>query len=121
AAPVREQWPLLAIGDDVLQPEPAKAKLAAEPKAPINTKALIKSQALIHSKAPAKAKDAAKPTRARARSLATKAVLFAALMLAGTAAIAVALQGKLPLLAYEPLKASRLFADASPATEATVA
>jgi hypothetical protein len=112
AAPAREQWPLLAIGDDVMQPGPVKAKTAARPKAPV--------QSRIAVKATAKAKDAVKPAKRRGVSLAAKAALFAGLMLAGTAAIAVTLQGKLPLLAYEPLKASRLFADsASPATEST--
>jgi hypothetical protein len=103
-APAHEQWPLLAIGEDVVQPAPVKAKPAARPKAP------------------AKAKDAVKPAKRRGLGLAAKAALFAGLMLAGTAAIAITLQGKLPLLAYEPLKASRLFADStSPATEATIA
>ncbi len=131
AAPAREQWPLLAIGDDVLPPEPAKAKAAATPqarvKAPVKLKAPIKPNVPTNPKAPdnkaaAKATNGARPATARRRSLAAKASLFAALMLVGTAAIVVTLQGKLPLLAFEPLKASRLFADAgTPATEVTVA
>jgi hypothetical protein len=108
AAPAREQWPLLAIGDDVVPPAPVKAKTALKPRTPI--------------KAPAKSKIAAKPARKRRFGFAAKAALFAGLTLAGTAALALTLQGKLQVLAYEPLKVSRLFADAtSPATEATTA
>ena len=114
AAPAHQQWPLLAIGDDVVQPAPVKAKTALKPKVPI--KAPIKSRIV------AKPKDVAKPAQRRGLRLAAKAALFAGLMLAGTAAITVALQGKLPLLAYEPLKVLRLFADStSPATEPTAA
>jgi hypothetical protein len=114
AAPAREQWPLLAIGNDVVQRELVKARTAARPKASVKSRIAVK--------ATTRAKDAAKPAKRRGLNVAAKAALFAGLMLAGTAAIAVTLQGKLPLLAYEPLKASRLFADsASPATEATVA
>jgi hypothetical protein len=102
--PAREQWPLLAIGDDFFQPEPVKTKTAAGPKAAV------------------KPKDPAKPTKGRGLSLAAKAALFAALLLGGTAAITVTLRSELPLLAQESLKASRLFADApSSATEATAA
>ncbi len=113
AAPTREQWPLLAIGDDVVQTQPVKTKTSAKPNA-LAAKVAVKTTA--------KTKDAAKPGRKRRLGLVAKAALFAALMLAGTAAIAITLQGKLPLLAFEPLKASRLFADsASPATEAIAA
>ena len=114
AAPDRNKWPLLGIGDDVVSPEPVKAKNAVKPKAPVKSKIAVK--------APAKAKDTAKPARKRNFGLAAKAALFAGLMLAGVATIAVTLQGKLPLLAYEPLKASRLFADsASPAADTPIA
>jgi hypothetical protein len=97
-----------------VQRELVKARTAARPKASVKSRIAVK--------ATTRAKDAAKPAKRRGLNVAAKAALFAGLMLAGTAAIAVTLQGKLPLLAYEPLKASRLFADsASPATEATVA
>jgi hypothetical protein len=114
AAPAREQWPLLAIGDENVQPAPVKAKTALKAKIPAKPPAT--------SKIAAKPKDAAKPARRRGLGLAGKAALFAGLMLAGTLVIAGALQGKLPLLAFEPLKASRLFTDSSSsATEATAA
>lgn len=114
AAPARQPWPLLAIGDEVAPTQPMKPKPTPRPKAPAKTKVAIK--------AAVKAKDPAKPARKRRLGLIAKAALFAGLMLVGTAAIVVALQGKLPLLAFEPLKASRLFADSSaPATEMVAA
>ena len=101
-----------------MPPAPVKAKTALKPK--------FLTKPAATSKIAAKPKDAepkdAKPARRRGLGLAAKAALFAGLMLAGTVVITGALQGKLPLLAFEPLKASRLFADsASPATEATAA
>ena len=104
AAPAREPWPLLAIGDDVWQPDPVKTKAAAAAKVAV------------------KPKDPAKPTNQRSLGLAAKAALFLALLLTGTAAITVTLRSELPLLANESRKASRLFADVpTSATEATAA
>jgi hypothetical protein len=113
-APARAPWPLLAIGDDVVQPAPVKAKTALKPNTP--TKTPPKSG--IAAMPGATPKDTAKPARRSGLRLAVKAGLFAGLMLGGTATVALTLQGKLPLLAYEPLKASRLFADTSEAATA---
>src|SRR5262249_39317309 len=100
--PLPTEWPLLAIGDDDPQPTPSKAKVTAKPKAI------------------AKRRDAAAPARTRGLGLATRAVLFAALMLAGPAVVTFALVGNLPLLAPEAQKTAQRFSRAvRAATEAT--
>jgi len=95
---------VLAIGDEVLATAPHKATTTVKPKATVKPPAM--------PNAAGRRKDAGKPAKASSVSLAVKAALFAALMLAGTAAIALTLRGKLPLLAQEAQK-TRPVADAS--------
>jgi hypothetical protein len=108
SAPAPKEWPVLAIGDDVLPTAPPKAKMTVKPKATVKPAVNVPARA----NAAAMRKIASRPAKARGMSLAVKAALFTALMLAGTAAITLALRGKLPLLAHE-LRAVRLVADAA--------
>lgn len=96
-APPREEWPVLAIGDDILPMEPLKATTAVKPKPSV--KVQIKPAA--RQNAAAKLNHAGKAAKARGVSIAVKAALFAALMLAGTSVMVLALQGKLPFSAHD--------------------
>lgn len=101
AAPAREEWPVLAIGDDV------------PPAASLKAKTTVKPNPAVRSYRAARRKDAGKPIKANSVSLAVKVALFATLMLAGTSAMVLALRGKLPLLAQETHKMVRQFVEAS--------
>lgn len=101
SAPARKEGPVLAIGDDVLPTAPLKAKTTAKPNP------AVKSYTAVGRK------DAGKPAKSNGASLAVKAAVFAALMLAGTSAMVLALRGKLPLLAQESHKMVRQFVEGS--------